>query len=82
MKTNTNKWSGERDSSPYTPQTAEDAIAHLERILSADGVESLFPRAYWCARLRQLSATRGLTPLQLARIARLTKLLESFAVAA
>jgi hypothetical protein len=60
--------------SPYTPQTAEDAIAHLERILSADGADSLFSRTYWRARVQQVSATRGLTQLQQAR---LDKLLES-----
>jgi hypothetical protein len=61
--------------SPYTPQTAEDSITHLERILSADGAESLFGRTYWRARVQQVSATHGLTPQQRARLARL---LESF----
>jgi hypothetical protein len=57
--------------SPYTPQTAEDAISHLERILSADGADSLFSRTYWRTRVQQVSATRGLTPQQRARLEKL-----------
>lgn len=72
MKTTIKKRLGERES-PYTPQTAEDAISHLERILSADGAESLFSRTYWRARVQQVSATRGLTPAQQARLLRLLK---------
>jgi hypothetical protein len=60
--------------SPYTPLTAGDAIAHLERILSSEGADSLFSRTYWRARVHQVSATQGLTPQQQAR---LLKLLES-----
>ncbi|WP_407675340.1 hypothetical protein [Paraburkholderia sprentiae] len=60
--------------SPYTPLTAGDAIAHLERILSSDGADSVFSRTYWRARVQQVSATPGLTPQQQAR---LVKLLES-----
>jgi hypothetical protein len=60
--------------SPYTRHTAEAAISHLERILSADGADSLFSRTYWRARVEQLTATPGLTPEQRAR---LTRLLES-----
>ncbi|TDG09800.1 hypothetical protein E1N52_04565 [Paraburkholderia guartelaensis] len=57
--------------SPYTPHTAEAAIAHLERVLSAAGADSLFSQAYWRARIEQVSATKGLTPLQRARLVRL-----------
>lgn len=57
--------------SPYTPHTAEAAIAHLERILSAEAACSLFSRTYWRARVQQVSATRGLTEEQRARLARL-----------
>lgn len=60
--------------SPYTRHTAEAAISHLERILSADGADSLFSRTYWRARVEQVSATPGLTPDQRTR---LTRLLES-----
>jgi hypothetical protein len=70
MKTTIKQRSDTRES-PYTPQTAEDAICHLERILSADGAQSLFNRTYWRARVQQVSATRGLTPLQQARLLRL-----------
>jgi hypothetical protein len=47
MKTTIKKGLGDTEN-PYTPQTAEDAISHLERILSADGADSLFGRTY-CA---------------------------------
>lgn len=57
--------------SPYTPQSAEDAISHLERILSAEGACQLFNGGYWCARVEQVSETRGLIPQQKARLARL-----------
>jgi hypothetical protein len=60
----------------YTPGTAEDAIAHLERIMSLDGADALFSRTYWRGRVQQGRATRGLTPQQRARLARL---LESLA---
>jgi len=63
--------------SPYTPQTVEDAISHLERILSADSADSLFSRTYWRARVQQVSATRGLTPQQRARLVRLLESLPS-----
>ncbi|MEX3898375.1 hypothetical protein [Paraburkholderia sp. BR10954] len=73
MKTTTQRGPPDRES-PYTPLTAGDAISHLERILSHDGVDSLFSRTYWRARVKQVSATQGLTPQQQAR---LVKLLES-----
>lgn len=76
MKTTIEKGPGDRES-PYTPRTAEDAIAHLERILSADGADSLFSRTYWRERVQQVSATRGLTPQQRARLARLLDSLPS-----
>ncbi|KAA0999954.1 hypothetical protein FVF58_40815 [Paraburkholderia panacisoli] len=38
---------------------------------SADGADSLFSRTYWRARVQQVSATRGLTPQQRARLERL-----------
>jgi hypothetical protein len=70
MKTTIKK--GARDiESPYTPLTAEDAITHLERILSSDGADSLFSRTYWRTRVQQVSATQGLTPQQQARLLRL-----------
>ncbi|MGF6478875.1 hypothetical protein QFZ91_001036 [Paraburkholderia sp. JPY419] len=73
MKTTIKRGPADRES-PYTPLTAGDAISHLERILSHDGVDSLFSRTYWRARVKQVSATQGLTPQQQAR---LVKLLES-----
>ncbi|RZF24889.1 hypothetical protein EVC45_36380 [Paraburkholderia sp. UYCP14C] len=76
MKTTGRKRSGDGES-PYTPLTAEDAISHLERVLSAGAAQSLFSGVYWRARVQQLSATRGLTPLQRARLVRLLKSLPS-----
>jgi hypothetical protein len=70
MKTTITK--GPRDiESPYTHLTAEDAISHLERILSTEGADSLFSRTYWRTRVQQVSATQGLTPRQQARLQRL-----------
>lgn len=63
--------------SPYTPNTAEEAIVHLERILSAGGACSLFGLTYWRARIDQISATRGLTPEQRRRLVRLLESLAS-----
>jgi hypothetical protein len=63
--------------SPYTRHTAEEAIIHLERILSADGADSIFSRTYWRARVEQVSATPGLTADQRARLAKLLAALRS-----
>ncbi|CAD6516603.1 hypothetical protein LMG28727_01353 [Paraburkholderia kirstenboschensis] len=76
MKTTIEKGPAGR-ASPYTPQTAEGALAHLERILSGDGVDSVFSRTYWRGRVQQVSATRGLTPQQRARLGRLLESLLS-----
>jgi hypothetical protein len=63
--------------SPYTPQTLDIAITHLERVLCAKGADSLFPQAYWRGRVLQAYATRGLTRTQQERLRRLLDLLES-----
>lgn len=70
MKTTIEKGPRDRES-PYTNRSAEDAIAHLERILSADGADSLFNRTYWRGRVQQLISTPGLTPQQRVRLERL-----------
>jgi hypothetical protein len=72
MKTSISKRSAERES-PYTHHTVEGAISHLERMLSVDAAKSLFSRTYWRARVQQVSATHGLTPLQQARLVKLMK---------
>jgi hypothetical protein len=59
--------------SPYTPRTVDDAIRHLERVLSAEGANSLFGQTYWRTRVQQVSATRGLQRDQRARLERLLK---------
>ncbi|BAN24057.1 putative uncharacterized protein [Caballeronia insecticola] len=51
------------------------AIRHLERVLSAEGANSLFGQTYWRTRVQQVSATRGLQREQRARLERLMKLL-------
>ncbi|SAL66136.1 hypothetical protein AWB70_06245 [Caballeronia cordobensis] len=61
--------------SPYTPRNVDAAIWHLERVLSAEGANSLFGQTYWRTRVRQVSATRGLQREQRARLERLMKLL-------
>ena len=68
----------ERDAtitSPYTTRNVDAAIVHLERVLSAEGANSLFGQTYWRTRVRQVSATRGLHREQRARLERLMKLL-------
>jgi hypothetical protein len=61
--------------SPYTPGNVDAAIGHLERVLSAEGANSLFGQTYWRTRVQQVSATRGLQRGQRARLERLMKLL-------
>ena len=61
--------------SPYTPRNVDAAIGHLERVLSAEGANSLFGQTYWRTRVRQVSATHGLQREQRARLERLMKLL-------
>ena len=50
----------ERDAtitSPYTARNVDAAIRHLERVLSAEGANSLFGQTYWRSRVQQVSAT-------------------------
>jgi hypothetical protein len=61
--------------SPYTRHTAEAAISHLERILSAEGADSIFSRTYWRSRVEQIGATPELAPGQRARLAKLIECL-------
>jgi hypothetical protein len=64
--------------SPYSSYNVDAAIVHLERVLSAEGANSLFGQTYWRARVQQVSATRGLHRDQRLRIERLmTRLSES-----
>ena len=63
--------------SPYTPQTVDIAITHLERVLCAEGADSLFAQAYWRGRILQAHATRGLMQTQQERLQRLLDRLES-----
>lgn len=68
----------ERDpavTSPFTARNVDAAIGHLERVLSAEGANSLFGQTYWRRRVLQVSATRGLQREQRARLDRLMKLL-------
>jgi hypothetical protein len=57
--------------SPYTHQNVDVAIAHLERVLSSEGADSLFAQAYWRGRVLQAYATRGLMRTQQERLQRL-----------
>jgi len=74
VKTATNAGAG---ASPYTPQNLDIAIAHLERVLCAEGADSLFAQAYWRGRVLQAYATRGLLRGQRERLQRLLNRLES-----
>lgn len=68
---------GGAGASPYTPQTVDIAIAHLERVLCAEGAESWFAQAYWRGRILQAYATWGLMRTQQERLQRLLDRLES-----
>jgi hypothetical protein len=57
--------------SPYTLQTIESAIVHLEQVFSANGSDWLFSQTYWHRRVLQALATRGLVPVQAQRLQRL-----------
>jgi hypothetical protein len=68
--------------SPYSPHNVDAAITHLERVLSAEGANSLFGQTYWSKRVQQVSATRGLHRDQRLRIERLLRLLSDERIAA
>jgi len=57
--------------SPYTPQTVDLAITHLERVLYSQGSDSLFAQPYWRGRILQVYATLGLVHKQQERLRRL-----------
>jgi hypothetical protein len=63
--------------SPYTPQTLDIAITHLERVLCAEGADLLFAHTYWRGRVLQAYATRGLMRTQQERLQRLLDRLAS-----
>jgi hypothetical protein len=60
--------------SPYTPQNLDTAIADLERVLCAEGANSLFAQAYWRGRALQAYATQGLMQTQGERLRLLDRL--------
>jgi hypothetical protein len=55
------------DSSPYTVQNLDAAIAHLACVLCSDSL-AIFGVVYWRARIRQIEATPGLMHTQLCRL--------------
>ncbi|MFP3566631.1 hypothetical protein [Paraburkholderia sp. SIMBA_030] len=63
--------------SPYTFRDIDPAIAHLERVLRAEGADSLFSRTYWRERVLQAGATPGLLPNQQQRLQRLLESIDS-----
>jgi hypothetical protein len=66
-----------RPASPYTGKNVDDAIAHLERVLSVPGVTCVLGRDYWHTRVTELFACPTLAPMQKARISRLAQMLAS-----
>jgi hypothetical protein len=66
-----------RPASPYTGKNVDDAIAHLERVLSVPGATCVLGRDYWHTRVTELFACPALAPIQKARISRLAQLLAS-----
>jgi hypothetical protein len=67
--------------SPYSACNIDSAIAHLERVLSAEGANSLFGQTYWRKRVQQVKATRGLHRNQQIRLERLMRLFSETASA-
>ncbi|MFL9906814.1 hypothetical protein [Paraburkholderia sp. RL17-337-BIB-A] len=67
------------DESPYTAQNVDAAIAHLERVLTFEGAQSLFGQSYWRVRVMQVNATPGLMRTQRVRLQRLLDLLANAA---
>lgn len=63
--------------SPYTPQTLDPAVTHLERVLCAEGADSLFGQTYWRGRVLQAYATPGLLQRQRERLQQLLDRLAS-----
>jgi hypothetical protein len=53
------------------PQNLDTAITHLERVLCAEGADSLFAQTYWRGRVLQAYATPGLLRRQRERLQRL-----------
>jgi hypothetical protein len=68
--------------SPYAAHNVDAAIAHLERVLSAEAANSLFGQTYWRTRVQQVSATRGLLREQRTRLERLMRRLSDERIAA
>lgn len=62
--------------SPYTSQTVDVAITHLERVLCMEGADSLFAYTYWRGRVLQAYATKGLMQGQRERLQQLLDRLE------
>jgi hypothetical protein len=53
------------------PGNVDSEIDHLERVLAAEGADSMFGRTYWRARVMDLRAMPGLVPRQRERLERL-----------
>ena len=69
MKAVTNHESS--NASPYTPQTLDLAITHLEQIMRSENAVSIFPPSYWRGRVLEAFATAGLVQRQQQRLSRL-----------
>ena len=65
------------DSSPFTVRTVDSEIIHLERVLCAEGANSLFAKSYWRKRVLQASGTSGLAPNQQQRLCRLLERIDA-----
>ncbi|KMZ13695.1 hypothetical protein BHUM_02457 [Candidatus Burkholderia humilis] len=65
--------------SPHSACNIDAAIAHLKRVLSAEGANSLFGQTHWRKRVQQVKATRGLHRNQQLRLERLMTMLSDSA---
>jgi hypothetical protein len=64
-----------RAASPYTGKTADEAIAHLERVLSSPLATSILKAVYWRRRIDEIASSPALTLTQRARIDHVSSLL-------
>ncbi|WP_027797010.1 hypothetical protein [Paraburkholderia acidipaludis] len=79
MKTRTMEAAAEKV--PYCAQTADAAIAHLERVLTVEGACAIFGQRYWLERVQHLLAAPDLLPPHRVRLMHLLERLHALSVA-
>ncbi|MFP6561985.1 hypothetical protein WJ542_27340 [Paraburkholderia sp. B3] len=79
MKTRTREATA--DKVPYCAQTADAAIAHLERVLTVEDACVIFGHRYWLERVQHLLAAPDLLPPHRVRLLHLLERLRTPPVA-